>query len=110
MPVALKRYDGMIHGFVGQAGEFDVGKQAVLDAAAALRARSPKRLRGESSGPSSLARRCAGDPPAPGRAAASAANGIRQSSGDARGIMVRGGRGAGTGGAGTRFDRFCQNQ
>jgi acetyl esterase len=37
VPVTLKRYDGVIHGFVGQAGEFDIGKQAVLDAVGALR-------------------------------------------------------------------------
>jgi acetyl esterase len=37
VPVTLKRYDGVIHGFVGQAGEFDVGKQAVIDAVTALR-------------------------------------------------------------------------
>jgi acetyl esterase len=37
VPVTLRRYDGMIHGFVGQAGEFDVGKQAVVDAATAFR-------------------------------------------------------------------------
>jgi acetyl esterase/lipase len=37
VPVILKRYDGVIHGFIGQAGEFDIGKRAVLDAATALR-------------------------------------------------------------------------
>jgi acetyl esterase len=41
--VTLKRYDGVIHGFVGQAGEFDGGKQAVIDAVTALRqALAPK--------------------------------------------------------------------
>lgn len=37
VPVELKRYGGMIHGFVGQAGEFDGGKQAVLDSARTFR-------------------------------------------------------------------------
>jgi acetyl esterase len=37
VPVLLKRYDGVIHGFVGQAGEFDIGKQAVIDAVTVLR-------------------------------------------------------------------------
>lgn len=38
VPVTLTRYNGMIHGFVGQAGEFDGGKQALIDAVTALRA------------------------------------------------------------------------
>jgi acetyl esterase len=37
VPVTLKRYDGVIHGFIGQAGEFDVGKRAVIDAVTAIR-------------------------------------------------------------------------
>ena len=35
--VTVKRYDGVIHGFIGQSGEFDVGKEAVIDAVHALR-------------------------------------------------------------------------
>lgn len=38
VPVTVTRYDGMVHGFVSQAREFDKGKQAVLESVAALRA------------------------------------------------------------------------
>jgi acetyl esterase len=37
VPVTLTRYDGMIHGFFGLAPLLDQGKQAVAEAAAALR-------------------------------------------------------------------------
>jgi acetyl esterase len=38
VPVTLTRYDGMIHGFFGMAPLLDQGKQAVAEAATALRA------------------------------------------------------------------------
>jgi acetyl esterase len=38
VPVTLKRYDGMIHGFFSMPAVFDDGKQAIQDASAALRA------------------------------------------------------------------------
>jgi acetyl esterase len=37
VPVTLKRYTGMIHGFFSLGAVLDQGKQAVADAAAALR-------------------------------------------------------------------------
>ena len=37
VPVTLKRYDGMIHGFFSLGAVLDPGKQALADAAAALR-------------------------------------------------------------------------
>jgi acetyl esterase len=37
VPVTLKRYDGMIHGFVGLSSMFAQGRQAIADAGAALR-------------------------------------------------------------------------
>ena len=37
VPVTLTRYDGMIHGFFGMGALLDQGKQAVAEAAAALR-------------------------------------------------------------------------
>ncbi len=37
VPVQLKRYSGLIHGFLGQAGELDQGKIATIDSATALR-------------------------------------------------------------------------
>lgn len=37
VPVITKRYDGMIHGFISMAGQLDKGKQALQDAAQALR-------------------------------------------------------------------------
>lgn len=38
VPVTIRRYDGMIHGFVSTAAIFDTGRRAVDDIAAALRA------------------------------------------------------------------------
>lgn len=38
VPVTIRRYDGMIHGFVGMADLLDGGRQALNDCAAALRA------------------------------------------------------------------------
>jgi acetyl esterase len=38
VPVKLKRYDGLIHGFFSMIGFFDQAKQAVADAAAEMRA------------------------------------------------------------------------
>ncbi|WP_085523691.1 alpha/beta hydrolase [Tuberibacillus sp. Marseille-P3662] len=37
VPVIAKRYDGMIHGFISMAEQLDKGKQALQDAAQALR-------------------------------------------------------------------------
>jgi acetyl esterase len=37
VPTTIRRYDGMIHGFVHFSGVFDVGKQAVSDIAEHLR-------------------------------------------------------------------------
>jgi acetyl esterase len=37
VPVTVTRYEGMIHGFFGMAAVFDQGKQAIAQAAAALR-------------------------------------------------------------------------
>ena len=37
IPVTLKRYPGMLHGFVNMSGILDQGKQAIEDIAAALR-------------------------------------------------------------------------
>jgi acetyl esterase len=38
VPVKLKRYDGLIHGFFSMTGVFEQAKQAVADAAAEIRA------------------------------------------------------------------------
>ena len=38
VPVTLKRYNGMIHGFFSLGAMLDQGKQAIADAGAALRA------------------------------------------------------------------------
>jgi acetyl esterase len=38
VPVMLKRYDGMIHGFFSLGTVLEQGKQAIADAAAAVRA------------------------------------------------------------------------
>ncbi len=38
VPVTLKRYDGMIHGFISNHGEFDQAKQCLIESATALRA------------------------------------------------------------------------
>lgn len=37
VPTTMRRYDGMIHGFVHSSGVFDVGKEAISDLAAHLR-------------------------------------------------------------------------
>ncbi len=37
VPVTLKRYDGMIHGFLGLPGALDQGRHALAEAATALR-------------------------------------------------------------------------
>ncbi len=37
VPVELRRYDGMVHGFLGQTGVSDLSKQATIDSVAALR-------------------------------------------------------------------------
>ena len=37
VPVELKRYDGMVHGFLGQTGDVDAARQAMTDLAASLR-------------------------------------------------------------------------
>ena len=38
VPTVVKRYDGMIHGFFGLPDVLDQGRQAIVDAAASLRA------------------------------------------------------------------------
>ena len=35
--VELKRYDGMVHGFLGQTGAVDAARQAMTDLAASLK-------------------------------------------------------------------------